>query len=104
MYYQSEIVANKTNIRKVWEIIKQVINRKKGLKIHDKFMHNNNNLITDPQSIADGFNNYFVNIGPTLAYKTPENNLSNRQFLPDSIEPSIFLKPTKKRIRDKECY
>ena len=93
MYYQSEIVANKTKIRKVWEIIKQVINRKKGLKIHDKFMHNNN-LITDPKSIADGFNNYFVNIGPTLASKIPENNLSHRQFLPDSIEPSLFLKPT----------
>ena len=93
MYYQSEIVANKTNIRKVWEIIKQVINKKKGLKIHDKFMHNNN-LITDPKSIADGFNNYFVNIGPTLASKIPENNLSHRQFLPDSIEPSLFLKPT----------
>ena len=93
MYYKSEIVANKTNIRKVWEIIKQVINRKKGLKIHDKFMHNNN-LITDPKSIADGFNNYFVNIGPTLASKIPENNLSHGQFLPDSIEPSLFLKPT----------
>ena len=93
MYYQLEIVANKTNIRKVLEIIKQVINRKKGLKIHNKFMHNNN-LITDPKSIADGFNNYFVNIGPTLASKIPENNLSHRQFLPDSIEPSLFLKPT----------
>ena len=77
----------------MWEIIKQVINRKKGLKIHDKCMHNNN-LITDPKSIADGFNNYFVNIGPTLASKIPENNLSHRQFLPDSIEPSLFLKPT----------
>ena len=95
MYYQTEIVANKTNIRKVWEIIKQVINKMKGLKIHNKFMHNNN-LITDPKSIAGGFNNYFVNIGPTLASKIPENNLPHRQFLPDSIEPSLFLKPTNK--------
>ena len=93
MYYQSEIVANKTNIWKMWEIIKQVINRKKGLKINDKFM-DNNNLITDPKSIADGFNNYYVNIGPTLASKIPENNISHRQLLPDSIEPSLFLKPT----------
>ena len=58
-------------------IIKQVINRKKGLKIHDKFMHNNN-LNTDPNYIADGFNNYIVNIGRTLASKIPENNLSHR--------------------------
>ena len=42
----------------------------------------------------DNINNYFANIGPTLASKIPENNLSHRQFLPDSIEPSLFLKPT----------
>ena len=67
MYYQIEIVSNfKNNLRKVWTIIKQVINRKKSLKTHDKFMYNNRE-ITDPQTIADGFNNYFVNIGPTLA-------------------------------------
>ena len=29
-------------------------------------MHNNKR-ITNPKSTADGFNNYFVNIGPTLA-------------------------------------
>ena len=66
MYYQTEIVSNKNNLRKVWTIIKQVINRKKNSKTHDKFMYNNRE-ITDPQTIADGFNNYFVNIGPTLA-------------------------------------
>ena len=66
MYYQTEIVSNKNNLRKVWTIIKQVINRKKRSKTHDEFMYNNRE-ITDPQTIADGFNNYFVNIGPTLA-------------------------------------
>ena len=93
MHHQSEIVANKTNLRKVWEIIKQVINRKKGVKIHDKFMHNNK-LVTDPKSIADGFNNYIINIGPSLSSKIPENILSHRRFLPDSVEPSLFSKPT----------
>ena len=32
-----------------------------------------NREITDLQTIADGFNNYFVNIGPTLASKIVEN-------------------------------
>ena len=68
MYYQTEIVSNKNNLRKVRAIIKPVINRKKSPKTHDKFMYNNRD-ITDPQIIADGFNNYFVNIGPTLASK-----------------------------------
>ena len=57
------------------------------------YMHNNK-VITDPKTIADGFNNYFVNIGPTLASKIPDNNVSHRQFLSDSIKPSLFLKPT----------
>ena len=56
-------------------------------------MHNNK-VITDPKTIADGFNNYFVNIGPTLASKIPDNNVSHRQFLSDGIKPSLFLKPT----------
>ena len=93
LYYQSEIVSNINNLRKVWAIIKQVINRKKCSKIHDKFMHINK-VTTDPKPIADGFNNYFVNIGPTLASQISDNNISHRQFLSDSIKPSLFLKPT----------
>ena len=33
-------------------------------------MHNNR-VISDPKAISDGFNNYFVNIGLTLASKYP---------------------------------
>ena len=35
-YYRSEILSKKNNLRKVWDIIKQVVNRKKGSKIHEK--------------------------------------------------------------------
>ena len=42
MYYQTESVSNKNNLRKVWTIIKQVINRKKSLKSYDRFMYNKN--------------------------------------------------------------
>ena len=85
MYYQTEIVSNKNNLRKVWTIIKQVINRKKSSKTHDKFMYNNRE-ITDPQTI-----DYFVNIGPTLASKIPDNDLSHKKFLPENIKTSLFL-------------
>ena len=49
--------------------------------------------ITDPKAIADGFNNYFVNIGPTLASKIPNSNLSHRRFLPENLNFSLFLEP-----------
>ena len=51
-------------------------------------------VITDPKAISDGFNNYFVNIGPTLASKIPNNNISHRRFLPENLNFSLFLEPT----------
>ena len=56
-------------------------------------MHNNR-VITDPKAISDGFNNYFVNIGPTLAFRIPNNNISHRRFLPENLNFSLFLEPT----------
>ena len=56
-------------------------------------MHNTRE-ITDPKAISDGFNNYFVNIGPTLASKIPNNNISHRIFLPENLNFSLFLEPT----------
>ena len=56
-------------------------------------MHSNR-VITDPKAISDGFNNYFVNIGPTLASKIPNNIISHRRFLPKNLNFSLFLEPT----------
>ena len=93
VYYQTEIISNKSNLRKVWAIIKQVINKTKTSRISDKFMHNKT-LISDPVNIANCFNNYFVNIGPTLASKLPKENISHRDFLPERTSASLFLEPT----------
>ena len=93
VYYQTEIISNKSNLRKVWAIIKQVINKTKTSRISDKFMHNKT-LISDPVNIANCFNNYFVNIGPTLASKLPKENISHRDFLPERTTASLFLEPT----------
>ena len=75
----------------MWDIIKQVVNRKKGSKIHEKFIHNDKK-ITDPKAIADGFNNYLVNIGPSLASKIPNSNLSHI-FLPENLNFPLLLEP-----------
>ena len=56
-------------------------------------MHNNR-VITDPKAFSDAFNNHFVNIGPTLASKIPNNNISHRRFLPENFNFSLFLEPT----------
>ena len=74
-YYQEQIIENKNNLRKTWVIIKQVINKNKNSKICDKFT-SGKNTITDPKTIANVFNNYFANVGATLASKSFQNSRS----------------------------
>ena len=92
-FYQRQIIENKNNLRKVWTIIKQVVNKNKGNKISDQFIMNDRKE-TDPNMIANGFNNYFANIGPTLASKICTDNVSHRDFILQGINASLFLEPT----------
>ena len=39
--------------------------------------------INDAQSIADKFNEYYVNVGPSLASKIPEGDINYRSYLPE---------------------
>ena len=39
--------------------------------------------INDAHSIADKFNEYYVNVGPSLASKIPEGDISYRSYLLD---------------------
>ena len=93
LYYQSQILANKNDLKKVWTIIKHVINKRRNAKTSDKFIQNNK-IITDPKEIANGFNDYFVNIGPGLASKINTSATSYQSYLPESFNSSFFLQPT----------
>ena len=50
--------------------------------------------ITGDKAIANGFNNFFVNIGPSLAKRIPKcNDILFTQYLPDKVEDTMFLQP-----------
>ena len=93
LYYQSQILANKNNLKKVWTIIKHIINKRRNVKTSDKFIQNNK-IITDPKEIANGFIDYFVNIGPGAASKINTSATSCQSYLPASFNYSFFLQPT----------
>ena len=91
-YYQEQIIENKNNLRKTWVIIKQVMNKNKNSKICDKFT-SGKNTITDPKTIANAFNNYFANVGATLASKIPDQGVDFSVYMPPANEYSLFLTP-----------
>ena len=92
-FYQSQIVQNKNNLRKVWTIVKEVINKKRITRNSKQFILNDQ-VTMDPNVISNGFNNFFVNVGPTLASNIITDGISHRNFLTESLQTSFFIEPT----------
>ena len=54
----------------------------------------NNQITENQQEIADKFNDYFINIGPTLAKKIPASKKLLSEYHIRSYSDSMFLFPT----------
>ena len=81
-------------MKETWKILNGLIkNKSKGKQISTEF-NGDESIITGDKTIANGFNNFFVNIGPSLAKRIPKCKDSLfTQFLPDKIEDTMFLQP-----------
>ena len=55
---------------------------------------NSNDTINDPKTIANKFNEYFINIGPNLAKNIKNNSDTNfEKYLIGNYQNSMFLAP-----------
>ena len=72
-HYKELLSKHKSNLRKTWSVIKQVINKNKYRPGCKKFVHNGK-IIDDGQVIANKFNDFYVNIGSSLARKIPKTS------------------------------
>ena len=94
-YYCSLLDDHKHNLKQTWKILNGLlgIDRKKAFP--DCF-DINGIVSSDLKTIADGFNNYFINIGPSLSSDIPDMDVSPSQFLNNIPSPlnSLFLAPT----------
>ena len=94
LYYSRILEEQKNNIKGTWRILNQAI---KGAttskKIPDVFLDKNTE-IKDKKEIANGFNQFFVNVGLNLAkeIQKPEN-VKIRDYMPDLNADTMFLQP-----------
>ena len=91
-HYQTLLLSNKNNLKKSWTIIKEIINKKKSISKPTKFLLNGNET-DDANQIADHFNSYFTNVGPTLDKKIPLTQTSPISFIKQKCMHNIFLNP-----------
>ena len=94
-HYQDIFLKYKGNLRRTWSVIKQVINRNKQMKLNHKFTHNDK-IITDGNQIVNLFNDFFINIGPTLANKIPKSDISPNYYLKNANVNTLYLEPVNK--------
>jgi len=89
-HYHHLIQENKMKTSKMWCVLKEVINKKKSRLKPTSFIINNTNT-SDKKTIAEGFNNFFVNIGNNLARDIPKSRIDPTSFIKESNLRSIFL-------------
>lgn len=70
-HYADRLKQYQFDIKKTWQIIKEVIGNKKTVSSFPKRLISNGEEITDAKTIAEIFNKFFVNVGPKLASAIP---------------------------------
>ena len=89
-HYESLMTKNKHNMRKLWMIIKDVINKKKSTTIPCQFKIGEE-IVTNKRVISNKFNDYFINIGSDLESKIPDQNIDPLNYIQHESQQSIFL-------------
>ena len=97
-YYTELLTKYKGNLKKTWSILKQVINKRKRSKVQSEFKFNDGSTTRDKAIISESFNDFFVNIGPTLADRIPHQTKQPESYLGDKNQFSIQMT----ELKDKE--
>ena len=81
-YFKERLYKYQNNVKKTWDVIKEVIgSTKSNTHALPKKLIVNNVEIFEKNEIAEHFNKYFVNVGPTLATSIPRSNKKFDSFL-----------------------
>ena len=92
-HYANLVEANNSNMKKTWGILKDIINKNKTNKVQSQFKLNDGIITANKLIISEKFNDFLMNIGPTLADKIPKQSEIPESYLGSRIENSILLAP-----------
>ena len=90
-HYHDLLVEYSNDIKKSWVVIKSIINKNKKPHIQGRFKIGENLITSDKELISNKFNDFFINIGPTLAKSIPCVNKSPLSYLGNRLTESIYL-------------
>ena len=89
-YYSNFFDRNQSNVQKIWEGIKSIVNINKSKTRNITHLNSNGTVIDNPNLIAQKFNEFFVNVGPNTERKVPINPIGNPEnFLSNRINLTL---------------
>ena len=77
----------------IWKGIQQLIRLKHESKRQPSVITVKGKDVTNPKNIANAFNNFFTNIGPSLSKTIPQSKENFKNFLNNSSLNLFVLKP-----------
>ena len=83
IYYHNTFQNYKNNVKQTWRVINDTLGKRNKTTNLSISIEHNNTLITDPNKIANTFNDYFTNIGTNFAENICQygNNEMYQQYL-----------------------
>ena len=97
-YYEEQLIKYKHNTKCLWKTINEIMNKHRNNRILPKEFNGDSSdeIIDDPYKIANKFNEYFVNIGPGLAKKLPDGEITFDKYLTNKNNNNFFIEPVTK--------
>ena len=99
-YYSDLVLINKNNSKKMWSIIKNIINHNKRKYTNRRFKLSDGSITNDKQLISDKFNDFFINVGPNLAKRIEKQHENPEPFMKAKVTFSLYLEP----VTEQEIY
>ena len=93
-HYSQLLTTYRNNIRKTWGVINALIGRSNDKSSISETLKINNQDTTDHKDIAEGFCDFFTNIGTEFANKIPSAKFKYDYYMRRRNQSSIFMAPT----------
>ena len=92
-FYQTKISENYSNAKKTWEVLNDILSRKKTPGIDLKIANINGEMCSDQNKIVNALNKYFVDVGTSLDQLIPQCPKNPLDYLSGNHTNSLFLNP-----------
>lgn len=88
-YFKEKFTEYSKNMKKTWSTLRDIYGSKKSKPDIPNVFMDNGQIFTGDREIAEGFNNFFVNIGPNLAKKIQESDTKFSDYLSNPVDETF---------------